>query len=166
MASDVVCLGPLPFKAEGLPLKAKQLAAEADASRASDHGLHLAWRDGGQAWILRSALPDKPLAFILPAVDHSARRQSAVAALRRKVGGQHEKPAPPTQRRRQLTLALRALRGRAAGFSYREIASALFGIDRIPTGSSWKSSDLRSRTLRLAAAGRAYCDGDYLKLLS
>jgi hypothetical protein len=61
---------------------------------------------------------------------------------------------------------LRALCGRAAGFSYREIAAALFGIDRVPAGSSWKSSDLRSRTLRLAAAGRAYCDGDYLKLLT
>jgi hypothetical protein len=68
------------------------------------------------------------------------------------------------QRRQRLTLALRALDARSEGNSYREIASGLFGPKRIPE-RSWKSDDLRNRTIRLVQTGLALMRGGYRALL-
>jgi hypothetical protein len=62
-------------------------------------------------------------------------------------------------------LALRALDGHLAGATYREIAEVLFGTARVPSGSSWKTHDLRGRTIRLVRMGLKLMRGGYLDLL-
>ncbi|MCA3564771.1 MAG: DUF2285 domain-containing protein [Methylocystis sp.] len=77
--------------------------------------------------------------------------------------------APPVlsrERRRRLILGLRALDGRATGASHRTLAQGLFGADRVPTGPSWKTHDLRSRTLRLLVDAGRLRDGGYRDLLT
>jgi hypothetical protein len=61
-------------------------------------------------------------------------------------------------------LAIRALDGWLEGNRYREIAEGLFGRDRID-GRSWKSHDLRSRTIRLVQDGISLMRGGYRALL-
>jgi hypothetical protein len=60
--------------------------------------------------------------------------------------------------------ALRALDGYLAHASYREIASVLFGAERIPS-RGWKSHDLRDRTIRLVRLGNDLMQGGYRQLL-
>jgi hypothetical protein len=68
------------------------------------------------------------------------------------------------QRRQRLALALRALDGRIEGNSYRAIAEGVFGTKRIPE-RTWKTHDLRSRTIRLVQSGFALMRGGYRELL-
>ena len=70
----------------------------------------------------------------------------------------------PAARRDRLILALRALDGRLEEASYREIAEALFGVDRIPE-RGWKTHDLRDRTVRLVRYGLTTMQGGYRQLL-
>lgn len=70
-----------------------------------------------------------------------------------------------TQRRQRFALTLRALDGRLAHASYRVIAQSLFGRGRIPAGATWKTHDLRDRTIRLARNGLKLMCGGYLDLL-
>jgi hypothetical protein len=60
--------------------------------------------------------------------------------------------------------ALRALDGHLEHASYREIASILFGENRIPS-RGWKSHDLRDRTIRLVRLGNDLMQGGYRQLL-
>ena len=59
---------------------------------------------------------------------------------------------------------LRALDGRNDGSTYRAIAEGLFGKKRIPE-RSWKTHDLRNRTIRLVQGGLALMRGGYRELL-
>jgi hypothetical protein len=68
------------------------------------------------------------------------------------------------QRRRRLTLALRALDARMDGSTYREIAEVLFGAGQIPE-RAWKTHDMRNRTIRLVQNGFALMRGGYRALL-
>jgi hypothetical protein len=82
----------------------------------------------------------------------------------------NDRPAGPplhvfsAQRRRRLTLALRALDARMDGSTYREIAEVLFGAGQIPE-RAWKTHDLRNRTIRLVQTGFALMRGGYRALL-
>jgi hypothetical protein len=67
-------------------------------------------------------------------------------------------------RRDRLVLALRALDGRLAEASYREIAEALFGATRLPE-RGWKTHNLRDQTVRLVWLGIAMTQGGYCRLL-
>jgi hypothetical protein len=69
------------------------------------------------------------------------------------------------QRRRRLSLTLRALDGRLAGCPYRIIAQALFGEIHIPAGPTWKTHEMRDRTIRLCRRGLELMRGGYLNLL-
>jgi hypothetical protein len=71
----------------------------------------------------------------------------------------------PAQRRTRLTQSLRALDARRDHASYRTIAIAIFGLDRLPA-SAWKTHDLRSRTIRLVEAGYRLMREGYRDLLS
>ena len=86
----------------------------------------------------------------------------------RAVTGRPRRRAPgqmTRQRHDRLTLTLRALDGRLAGASYRDIAQGLFGQTRVPAGAGWKTHELRDRTIRLARAGLGLMRGGYLDLL-
>jgi hypothetical protein len=64
-----------------------------------------------------------------------------------------------------LALTLRALDGWLAKATYRELAEGLFERPRISAGASWKTDELRDRTIRLVRAGLDLMRGGYLALL-
>jgi hypothetical protein len=73
-------------------------------------------------------------------------------------------PDPLTpQRRQRLRLALRALDGRLAKATYRELAQVLFGGPQDP--DHWKTHELRDRTIRLVRIGFDLMRGGYRALL-
>jgi hypothetical protein len=74
------------------------------------------------------------------------------------------RPNLSAQRRQRLTLSLRALDAHMEGNSYRTIAAVLFGKNRI-TDRTWKTHDLRSRTIRLVQSGLSLARGGYRALL-
>jgi hypothetical protein len=97
----------------------------------------------------------------------SPRADAALRLWRVVIGRPHGRPAErlTRQRRHRLRLTLRALDGRLAGESYRVIAQSLFGRTRVPADASWKTHELRDRTIRLARAGLMLMRGGYLDLL-
>ncbi|MGH7089446.1 MAG: DNA -binding domain-containing protein [Stellaceae bacterium] len=70
----------------------------------------------------------------------------------------------PAARCERLVRARRALDGRLAKASYRDIAQALFGGSRMPD-RDWKTHDVRDRTVRLARLGFSLMEGGYRRLL-
>jgi hypothetical protein len=109
-----------------------------------------------------------PAAVVIPLnEDFGVRADAALRLWRVTTGRPRGRPSDrlTSQRRHRLGLALRALDGRLAGESYRAIAQSLFGGARIPTGPSWKTHELRDRTIRLARAGLKLMRGGYLDLL-
>jgi hypothetical protein len=109
-----------------------------------------------------------PAAAVIPLDQNFAARAGAALRLWQALGGDSLDRAAdsltPSQRRR-LALALRALDGHLADETYRAIAQAVFGERRVPSGSSWKTHDLRDRTIRLVRTGLRLMRGGYLKLL-
>jgi hypothetical protein len=136
--------------------------------------------DDGEHWIVSDAedrLPvvliegataATPAAAVIPLDQNFAARAEAALRLWRVVTGQ-PRGRPPDRltrlQRKRLILALRALDGRLAGESYRTIAQVLFGERRVPSGSAWKTHDLRDRTIRLVRTGLELMRGGYLNLL-
>ena len=59
---------------------------------------------------------------------------------------------------------LRAVDGRMNDADYREIAEAIFGVERV-AAEPWKTSALRDAVLDLVKDGFAMIDGGYRKLL-
>ena len=111
---------------------------------------------------------DTPIAVVSPLdTNFIARSDAAVRLWRLLMGERYSRRADPLTRlqRQQLVLALRALDGHLAGATYREIAEVLFGTFRVPTGSSWRTHDLRGRTIRLVRTGLKLMRGAYLDLL-
>lgn len=93
-----------------------------------------------------------------------------VAAARRLWLALNARKIPPNpaqltkQQRERYVLALRALDGKLADASYREIAGVLFGAKRIED-RGWKTHDLRDRTIGLWKLGRDMMEGGYRQLL-
>ena len=114
------------------------------------------------------ALPGQsPIAVELP-LDRDFDIRAA-AARRLWSAFEQRRTGPPrsnlsVQRRQRLTLALRALDGHAAGNNYRSIAQVLFGSDLV-TERTWKTHDLRSRTIRLVQNAAMLVRGGYRALL-
>ena len=71
-------------------------------------------------------------------------------------------PGLPAQR---LSIALRVLDGRLAGASYRDIAVALFGPDRVNEDWNAPGDHLRNRIRRSAQRGDSLMQGGYRALL-
>jgi len=94
-------------------------------------------------------------------------RAAAMLRLFRGLTGRRLGPDSATlsrPRRARLVLALRALDGRLQDASYRDIAEALFGAERIPR-RGWKTHDLRDRVIRLVRDGFEMMRGGYRHLL-
>lgn len=109
-----------------------------------------------------------PAAAVIPLDQDFASRADAAIHLWRRLMGQSrvriaDRLSP--QRRQRLILALRALDAHLVGETYRVIAQVLFGYSRLPTGGSWKTHDLRDRTIRLVRTGLDLMRGGYLDLL-
>jgi hypothetical protein len=109
----------------------------------------------------------EPSAVVLPLDQLFENRAAAAIRLWRGLAGRNPGPNPaalPKPRRDRLVLALRALDGRLADTTYREIASVLFG-EAAPSGRGWKSHDLRDRTIRLVRFGLGMMHSGYRRLL-
>ncbi|WP_306456952.1 DUF2285 domain-containing protein [Pararhizobium haloflavum] len=68
------------------------------------------------------------------------------------------------QQRRRLRFMMQAIDGRTDNASYREIAIALYGDQRI-VAEPWKTSSLRDAVIGLVEGATAMIGGGYLKLL-
>jgi Uncharacterized conserved protein (DUF2285) len=115
------------------------------------------------------AIPSKgaPLSIELPLDANSGIRLQAAHRFWSAIDGRRLGASPLAltyERRRRFVLTMRALDAWLVGHSYREIAEGLFGTERV-RGRSWKSHDLRSRTIRLVQDGIALMRGGYRALL-
>jgi hypothetical protein len=110
---------------------------------------------------------NKPISVILPLDALFDVRAAAARRLWRMLEDRQPGTDPAalsTSQRKHFVEALRALDGHLEHASYREIASVLFGKERIsPRG--WKSHDLRDRTIRLVRLGNDLMQGGYRQLL-
>ncbi len=109
----------------------------------------------------------EPPAILLPFDQLFEARVAAALRLWRVLAGRdlgRDPQALSPARRDRLILALRALDGRLADASYRDIAAGLFGPERLPE-RGWKSHDLRDRTIRLVRFGMELMQGGYRRLL-
>jgi hypothetical protein len=156
------------FDRNGNGLSLAEMSA-GEIRQASD-GWHILLRLRGlehRLWLREPPVAERAYAAELPFDDdfeiraHAARRLWRVLN-RHSVGPAFHELSP--QRRQRLALALRALDGRIEGNSYRAIAEGLFGAKRIPE-RSWKTHDLRNRTIRLVRTGLALMRGGYRDLL-
>lgn len=107
-------------------------------------------------------------AALLPFDEHFPIRLAAAlrvwrALTGRKLGPDPQALTPP--RRARLVLALRALDGRLAHASYRQLAEGLYGPLRLRGDADWNSHDVRDRTIRLARLGHELSHGGYRRLL-
>ena len=139
------------------------------AEQTASDGRHLLFRsvDGRdvQVHVLDASGPETPLAAVIPLGPDLPERVAALLDAWHALANRPPVRDPLTpQRRQRLILGLRALDGRAAGASYRALASGLFGAERVPSGAAWKSHDLRSRTLRLVADATGLMRGGYRAL--
>ena len=109
----------------------------------------------------------RPPAVLLPLDRLFEVRLAAAQRLWRCLAGRRPNVNPAAlskARRDRFILALRALDGKQAGATHRQIAAALFGKDRV-AGRAWISHDLRDRTARLVRLGVGTMKGGYLRLL-
>jgi len=161
---SIVCLAELPSKranpAFQLPPKAMRALS---ALSAGEHVIRVS------GITLRLQIPSsgiKTYAVLLPLDQLFDLRIAAALDVWRWLNGRQ--PAAiqmmPLSQRKRLVLALRALDGRFAKASYREIARILFGLGDA-ADSAWKGHDLRDRTIRLARRGTNLMCGGYKRLL-
>lgn len=119
---------------------------------------------------LRVELPPDGVAdaALLPFDEHFPTRVAAALRVWRALAGRkpgRDPQALTVQRRVRLVLALRALDGRRAHASYRQVAEALFGPLPLRGDADWNSHDLRDRTIRLSRLGVELSRGGYRRLL-
>ena len=109
----------------------------------------------------------EPPAVLLPFDRLFDTRAAAALRLWRGLIGRRPGPNPAAlsrARKDRLILALRALDARLEGAVHREIATGLFGANRV-SERDWISHDLRDRTARLVRLGLGMMRGGYRRLL-
>jgi len=138
--------------------------------RQASDGWHILLRVRGlehRLWLREPPVAGQGYAAELPFDENFETRAHAARRLWRVLNRHSAGPAfheLSPQRRQRLALVLRALDGCIEGNSYRAIAEGLFGAKRIPE-RSWKTHDLRNRTIRLVRTGLALMRGGYRDLL-
>lgn len=124
---------------------------------------------GSSTAVSRDGLqPDAPLMALVPLDASAPIRLEALGHFWRILSGQPSSDRPgdiSPARRARLALTLRAVDGRQARATRREIAEAIFGSDAVPDGVAFDDHHLRSRTARLIRDGLAMIAGGYRKLL-
>ncbi len=132
-------------------------------------GLHLsAFTESGRLHLiaLNKLRPDQPIAAIIPLDAHSLDRIQALTRLWRSLHGLSvpRDMRMTAQQRRRLKNMLRAVDARMHNADYREIAEAIFGVERVAS-DPWKTSPLRDAVFDLVKDGFAMIEGGYRKLL-
>nr|WP_246662478.1 DUF2285 domain-containing protein [Rhizobium sp. P44RR-XXIV] len=138
------------------------------ACRHSDEGVHTVHPGDGamQLLFLADKVENKPLAALIPLDTDILGRLEALSRFWRALqgGSMPQDTRMTVQQRRRLRLMMRAADGRANGASYRDIAIALYGRERVAS-DPWKTSALRDAAIGLVEGGLALIGGGYLKLL-
>lgn len=122
--------------------------------------------DAAPPYLLLSGIePGASIAALIPFDDDLPGR---IEALNRLWHAHRGKPLPPDtrmtrQQRGRLRLMLQASDGRNRGASYRVIAEAIFGTERV-AADPWKTSPLRDRVIGLVEGGTGLIAGGYLRL--
>ncbi|MER9299796.1 DUF2285 domain-containing protein [Mesorhizobium sp. M0621] len=136
--------------------------------RESPQGSHAIHDNGisAQILLLAGSERDHSLAAVIPLDSQTLGRVEALVRLWR---GYHKRPVPPdtrvtAQQRRRLRLMMQAADGRTNGASYREIATACYGTERVGA-NPWKTSSLRDAAIGLVKGSAAMIGGGYLQLL-
>lgn len=116
--------------------------------------------------LIEGAQPGMPLSALIPMDESCPDRIAALTRL-----SQFLRDRPPVaderltaQSRRRLRRMLQAVDGHLTGASYRDIANAIHGAQRV-AADPWKTSALRDSTIALVKDGRALIDGGYRTLL-
>lgn len=139
------------------------------AAREDEDGTHMLFEADGQTIRLvrlAGVPPDVPLAALVPLDPDGFDRSEAIDRLLRALLGRAvpaDRRLTPQQKRRQRYM-LQATDGRMDGATYREIASVIFGVDRVAS-EHWKTSALRDATTALVKDGLAMIAGGYRTLL-
>lgn len=124
-------------------------------------------RDGdGQYLILADTSPDARPAIILPLDGDLPDRLEAILRLWHMLAAKPARSDPrmTTYQRRRFRLMMQAADGNANQATYREIAVAIYGEDRV-RAEPWKTSALRASVIALVRSAAALIDGGYHDLL-
>lgn len=140
-----------------------------DTAQNDSRSLSLLHGAGPQAiplLFLGGSSPEAPVAALIPLGDDGLER---IEAARRLWCAIHRRSPPPDgritrQRHARLKRILRAVDGRKDRATYRQIASALFGTDRVAE-VPWKSNSLRDAVMALVRDGFSFIAGRYRELL-
>jgi hypothetical protein len=141
---------------------------ETDSRRESAEGVHAlhcaAFRS--QLLFLDPATHGVPLAAVIPLDSETLTRIEALTRFWRSWRG---RPVPADtrvtqQQRRRMRFMMQAIDGRTDNASYREIAIALYGDQRI-VAEPWKTSSLRDAVIGLVEGATDMIGGGYFKLL-
>lgn len=165
--TSVVHIGSAPEAEQISPRVFEDIRSE--ISRDAAEGLHISvFTESGRLHLIaRAGLePSQPIAAIIPLDAHSLDRIQSVIRLWRSLHGQAVPPDTrmTAQQRRRLKNMLRAADGRFHKADYRDIAEAIFGVERVAS-DPWKTSALRDAVIDLVKDGFAMIDGGYRKLL-
>lgn len=130
----------------------------------------LADPDGDHHLVVGAIDPAQPLAVLLPLDDNFHIRAEAALRFQRRLFGRAPGPLPRAltltpRRRLRLVRMVRALDGRSADATYREIAGVLFDTPR-QSATEWKTSSIRAQTIRLVKDAETMVRGGYLRLLA
>jgi hypothetical protein len=133
--------------------------------RMVEEGLHMRLALGPQLFLLAGADPAAPMAAVLPLDEDFAVRLAAAARLHASLkSGARLAVRLPAHRRRRFKLMLRALDGRGAGASYRDVAQHVLGAD-VTDSAAWRTAPARDVAIRICRAAARQMRGGYLALL-
>jgi hypothetical protein len=155
--------------------KARELAGvdlgSTQGSAIGAHGAQIVVEDpsGDHHLWLCDVRAGRKLAALVPLDDDFRVRVLSLIRFQRHLTGRSSGPLPKTwqitrRHRQRLTLMVRALDGRLANASYREIADALYGAEAVAR-YAWKTSSIRGQTIRLVKDAIGMMRGGYRKLL-
>jgi hypothetical protein len=130
----------------------------------------LADPDGDHHLVAGAIDAAQPLAVLLPLDDNFHIRAEAALRFQRRLAGRAAGPLPralalTSRHRLRLVRMVRALDGRSAGATYREIAGVLFDTPG-QSATEWKTSPIRAQTIRLVKDAQTMMRGGYLRLLA
>jgi len=114
--------------------------------------------------LVGDTIRDQPIGILLPLDGDWPVRLGAADRLYHQLISRHADPPLTPQRRERLKRALRTVDGRQSGATYRAVATAFYGADRV-AAEPWKTSSLKAEIARLAAYGRMMIDHGYKQLL-
>lgn len=160
----VLMLGATP---DFLPPSPAELSVDPVDAVCGPEGVYGACPGGdGQYLVLAGSSPDAQSAIILPLDDDLPDRLEAILRIWRILTAKPARRDPrmtPYQRRR-FRLLMQAADGNADQATYREIALAIYGEDRVQA-EPWKTSALRASVIALVRSAAALIDGGYHGLL-